>query len=89
MVAAAPEVQVTVSVAVPFKADEWFAVIGSYAPKLSEPALMVQLFETDALTLISLLAVPANADTHPRVPTARTPNPNRLSKPDVINIERK
>ena len=59
-VAAAPFVQVTVNVALPFKAVEALATTGSYVPKARLPAEMVQLAVTVAVTLMLLVAVPAN-----------------------------
>ena len=59
-VAAAPLVQVTVNVAVPFKAVEALVITGSYVPKARLPAEIVQLALTVAVTLILLVAVPAN-----------------------------
>jgi hypothetical protein len=57
----APLVQVTVRVAVPFNAVETLVTTGSYVPNARLPALMVQLALTVAVTLILLVAVPANA----------------------------
>lgn len=61
MLADAPSVQSTEMLADESSGDAAFAEAGSYAPKDRAPAEMVQLSDTDALTDMLELALPASA----------------------------
>jgi hypothetical protein len=76
MVAGEPFVQVIVKIAVPGSGVVALATTGSYAPKASAPAAIVQLALTVADTLMLLVAVVC----------AETLTADKMTRPNVTTI---